>query len=91
MGYVGSIIIGLLLGIIAKLLLPTFKDGLFKITETLGCLGAVAAYEIGILAGLYRNHEPIGYLAPIIGAAIVLEAYRWVIVRRLNVRRTKLN
>ncbi len=82
MGLVGSIIIGFLMGIIAKLLMPEFRNGLFKITEIIGSLGAVIAFEIGTVAGIYRADNPAGYIASLSGAFCVLALYRWFSIRQ---------
>ncbi len=72
MQVVASLIIGFLLGVIAKLLMPVSKAGIFKVTELIGVAGAFIGFEIGSLAGIYHDHNPTGYLASIAGAVILL-------------------
>jgi len=72
MSIIGTIIIGLIVGLIARLLHPG-RDGIGIIMTTLlGIAGAMLATYGGHLLGLYRPGEPAGFIGAIIGAIIIL-------------------
>jgi uncharacterized membrane protein YeaQ/YmgE (transglycosylase-associated protein family) len=78
MGILGSIIIGLLVGIVAKLLMPGRDPGGFIITVLLGMAGAVVANFLGHAMGFYRADDAPGFFAAVIGAIIILSVYRMI-------------
>jgi len=71
-----TIIIGLIVGAIAKLLMPGRDPGGFIITIILGIAGSVVAGFIGRALHLYRPGQPAGFIASIIGAILLLVIYR---------------
>ena len=86
MGIIAFIILGLLAGAIAKMLLPGDDPGGFIITGLIGIAGALIG---GFLAGVIFNADPLDeffdistWLTAIIGAIILLLAYRMVVDRR---------
>jgi uncharacterized membrane protein YeaQ/YmgE (transglycosylase-associated protein family) len=77
MGVIGAIIIGLIVGFIAKLITPGEpKPRGFILTAVLGIVGAVVAQVLGQLIGLYQPGEPAGFLGAIVGAVIILLIWR---------------
>ena len=70
------IIIGAVVGALAKLLMPGDDPGGFLITALLGMAGAVVATMLGRMMGLYGSDQGAGIIASIIGAIIVLFLYR---------------
>jgi uncharacterized membrane protein YeaQ/YmgE (transglycosylase-associated protein family) len=77
MGVIGAIIIGLIVGFIAKLITPGEpKPRGFILTAVLGIVGAVVAQFLGQLIGLYQPGEPAGFLGAIVGAVIILLIWR---------------
>jgi uncharacterized membrane protein YeaQ/YmgE (transglycosylase-associated protein family) len=76
MGILGWIVFGLVVGIIAKLLMPGRDPGGFIITALLGIAGAVVGGMIGRMAGFYGPGEAAGYLMSILGAILLLFLYR---------------
>jgi uncharacterized membrane protein YeaQ/YmgE (transglycosylase-associated protein family) len=82
MHWLGVIIIGLIVGAIAKLLMPGKDPGGFIITMLLGIAGSVVATWIGRVIGLYREGEAAGFIMSVIGAVILLAIYRMVVGRR---------
>lgn len=78
----GWIIIGGLAGIIAKALMPGRDPGGCILTIILGIAGAVLAGYLGRTMGIYREGDPVGFIAAIIGAFIILFIYRLVAGRR---------
>jgi uncharacterized membrane protein YeaQ/YmgE (transglycosylase-associated protein family) len=75
-GVIGTIIIGLLAGIVAKLLMPGKDPGGFIITILLGIAGAFVATYLGEAVGWYRAGEQAGFLGAVVGAILLLVVYR---------------
>lgn len=78
MDIIWTLIIGLIVGAIAKLLMPGRDPGGFIITILLGIAGAFLAGFIGRALHWYAAGEPAGFIASIIGAVILLILYRLV-------------
>lgn len=72
------LIIGLLAGIVAKLLMPGRDPGGFIITTVLGVVGAFVATWLGHASGWYRPGEAAGFIGAVVGAVIVLALYRLI-------------
>jgi uncharacterized membrane protein YeaQ/YmgE (transglycosylase-associated protein family) len=78
---IGWIIFGLIVGIVAKLLMPGRDPGGFVITALIGIVGAVLAGWIGRAVGWYGPNDSAGFLMSVVGAVILLAIYH-VVVRR---------
>ncbi|WP_158045851.1 GlsB/YeaQ/YmgE family stress response membrane protein [Skermanella pratensis] len=78
MGIIGTIIIGLLAGIVAKFLMPGRDPGGFIITILLGIAGAFVATYLGQAVGWYRAGEGAGFIGAVVGAVIILAIYRMI-------------
>lgn len=76
MSVIGTLLIGLVVGIIAKLLMPGRDPGGLILTILLGIAGAFVAHYIGQAAGWYAPDEPAGFIASVVGAIILLALYR---------------
>jgi uncharacterized membrane protein YeaQ/YmgE (transglycosylase-associated protein family) len=76
------LIIGLVVGALAKLIMPGRDPGGILITMLIGVAGSILAGFIGRSAGWYAQNEGAGFIASIIGAVILLAIYRLVIGRR---------
>lgn len=76
MGIISAIIIGLIVGAIAKLLMPGRDPGGWIITLLLGLAGSVVATYLGQAMGLYRQGHPAGFIASVLGAMVLLFIYR---------------
>jgi uncharacterized membrane protein YeaQ/YmgE (transglycosylase-associated protein family) len=85
MGIIGTIIIGLLAGIVAKFLMPGRDPGGFIITILLGIAGAFVATYLGQAVGWYRAGEGAGFLGAVVGAIIILLIYRLIAGRSRTV------
>ncbi len=77
-----AIIVGLIVGAIAKFLMPGNDPGGWIVTILLGIGGALVANWIGSAMGFYRYGEGAGIIASIIGAMVLLFLYRVLFVRR---------
>lgn len=82
MGVIGWIIFGLIVGIVAKFMMPGRDPGGFVITAILGIVGALLGGFLGRALGWYREGEPAGFILAVIGAIIVLAVYRALAGRR---------
>jgi uncharacterized membrane protein YeaQ/YmgE (transglycosylase-associated protein family) len=80
-----TFIIGLLIGIVAKLLMPGRDPGGFIITGLLGVAGSFLAHAIGKGLGWYTEGQPAGFLASVGGAVLLLLLYRLLVGRRVRV------
>jgi uncharacterized membrane protein YeaQ/YmgE (transglycosylase-associated protein family) len=77
MSIVWAIIIGFIVGIIAKLITPGDpKPRGFILTTVLGIVGAVLATILGQAVGLYQPGETAGFIGAIIGSIIILLVWR---------------
>lgn len=81
-GFLGWILFGLIVGAIAKLLMPGRDPGGWIITILLGIAGAVLGGWIGRAAGWYGPDQGAGFLMSLVGAVVLLALYRMLFVRR---------
>lgn len=74
MHIIGTIIIGLLAGIVAKLLVPgrTYEPRGFILTVVLGIVGALVATYLGQAVGWYQPGQGAGFIGAVVGAVIIL-------------------
>jgi uncharacterized membrane protein YeaQ/YmgE (transglycosylase-associated protein family) len=73
---IGLILFGLVVGIVAKLLMPGRDPGGFIITILLGIAGSVVGAYLGRLLGLYGPNDPAGFFMAVLGSIILLLIYR---------------
>jgi uncharacterized membrane protein YeaQ/YmgE (transglycosylase-associated protein family) len=76
MGILSWILFGLVVGVIAKLLMPGRDPGGFIITILLGIAGALIGGFVGRAMGFYGPNEGAGWLMSILGAIVLLALYR---------------
>jgi uncharacterized membrane protein YeaQ/YmgE (transglycosylase-associated protein family) len=76
------LIVGLVVGALAKLLMPGRDPGGIFITMLLGVAGALLAGFLGRSLGWYHENESAGLIASILGAVVLLGIYRLVVGRR---------
>lgn len=77
------IVFGLLIGIIAKILMPGKDPGGFIVTTLLGIAGALVGGFIGRAMGFYGEGQTAGWLMSILGAIVLLALYRMLARRRV--------
>jgi uncharacterized membrane protein YeaQ/YmgE (transglycosylase-associated protein family) len=75
-GIIVTLIIGLVAGAVAKLLMPGRDPGGFIITLLLGVAGAFVATYLGQAVGWYEAGEGAGFIGAVVGAVLLLLAYR---------------
>jgi uncharacterized membrane protein YeaQ/YmgE (transglycosylase-associated protein family) len=81
MHIIWMLIIGLVAGALAKLIMPGKDPGGIAVTMGIGVAGSVLAGWLGRAAGWYHAGESSGLIASILGAVILLGAYRLFIGR----------
>jgi uncharacterized membrane protein YeaQ/YmgE (transglycosylase-associated protein family) len=77
-----TIVIGFVVGLVARFLTPGRDPMGFVITTVLGIVGAVLAQFLGQALGLYLPGEPAGFFGAVLGAMIILIIARTVADRR---------
>lgn len=81
-GIIWILLVGLVIGAIAKLLMPGKDPGGCIITMLLGIAGAFVASFIGQKIGWYQPGQPSSFIAAIVGAMLLLLLYRLIAGRR---------
>ena len=76
MGIIGWIIFGLIVGALAKFVMPGKDPGGWIITTLLGIVGALVGGFLGRMLGLYKEGEPAGFVGAFLGAVLLLFIYR---------------
>ena len=77
-GVIGWIIFGLIVGAVAKLVMPGRDPGGFIVTMLLGIAGALVGGFLGRAAGWYGPNDPAGFLMSLFGAVVLLLLYRMI-------------
>jgi uncharacterized membrane protein YeaQ/YmgE (transglycosylase-associated protein family) len=75
-GIIGWILFGLIVGIVAKIVMPGRDPGGFVVTILIGIVGALLGGFIGRAMGLYGPDETAGFFMALLGAVILLALYR---------------
>ena len=76
------LVIGLIVGALAKFIMPGKDPGGVLITMLIGIAGSLLAGFLGRSLGWYSAGEPAGFIASVIGAVLLLGIYRLVVGRR---------
>ena len=82
MGILGWILFGLIVGALAKLVMPGRDPGGIIVTMLLGIAGAVIGGFVGRAMGFYGPGEAAGFLMSFVGAVLLLALYRMAVRRR---------
>ncbi|HYC47408.1 MAG TPA: GlsB/YeaQ/YmgE family stress response membrane protein [Burkholderiales bacterium] len=78
MGIIWAIVIGFVVGLVAKMLMPGRDPGGFIITILIGIVGSLIATYGGQALGVYEAGEAAGFIGSLLGAIILLVIYRLV-------------
>ena len=81
MAIISTLLVGLIVGAIAKLLMPGKDPGGFIVTILLGIAGAFIATYLGQALGWYKAGQPAGWIMSVVGAMILLLLYRFLFKR----------
>lgn len=76
LGLLSTMVFGLVVGAVAKLVMPGRDPGGLLITMLLGMAGAVLGGFVGRLLGLYGGGESAGFIMATLGAIAILTIYR---------------
>lgn len=82
MSFIGFIIAGLVIGAIAKLVMPGQDPGGILVTMLIGMAGALFAGWVGRALGFYGPQDPAGWISSILGAIVLLALYRVTVHQR---------
>ena len=82
MSILGWILFGLIIGALAKLVMPGRDPGGIIVTMLLGIAGAVLGGFVGRALGFYGPNEAAGFVMSFIGAVVLLWIYRMMVRRR---------
>lgn len=74
--FLWMIIVGLVVGVVAKVIMPGRDPGGILVTILLGIGGSVVAGFLGRLIGWYRPGEGAGLIASVLGAMLILYVYK---------------
>lgn len=83
MSFLWMIIIGFVVGLLARAIMPGRDPAGVIMTIILGIVGSFIAGFLGQVLGLYRTGEPAGLIASVLGAMIVLFIYRQAVRGRV--------
>src|SRR5262245_49519175 len=84
MSFLWMLVVGLVVGAIAKLFMPGRDPGGIIVTMLLGIAGALVAGFLGRAVGWYSEGQPAGFISSILGAVLLLAIYRAGIGRTGN-------
>lgn len=82
MGIIGTVIIGFLVGLVARMIKPGDDKLGFWLTTFVGIVGAFIGTYLGQAFGIYRVDEPAGFIGATLGAVIVLALMKFLGSRR---------
>lgn len=82
MAILGWILFGLIVGIVAKLVMPGRDPGGILVTMLLGIAGALVGGFAGRAMGFYRENQAAGFIMSVVGAIVLLALYRMMVRRR---------
>ena len=77
-----AIIIGLIVGALAKFIMPGKDPGGIIVTILIGIAGSIIATFLGRTLGWYRSGQSAGFIMSLLGAILLLWIYRMVVARR---------
>ena len=78
MSVLGWIVFGLIVGVVAKMLMPGRDPGGFVVTIVIGIVGALLGGFLGRVLGLYGEGDPVGFFMAVLGSIALLWIYRRV-------------
>jgi uncharacterized membrane protein YeaQ/YmgE (transglycosylase-associated protein family) len=82
MGLIVAVLVGLIVGLVARFLMPGRDPGGMLTTALLGIAGSVVASYIGRATGVYYEGEVSGFIASVLGAMLLLAVFRMLRGRR---------
>jgi uncharacterized membrane protein YeaQ/YmgE (transglycosylase-associated protein family) len=86
-GFIGWIIFGLIVGAVAKFVMPGRDPGGIIVTMLLDIVGSLLGGFIGRSLGWYGPNDAAGFLMSLVGAVVILAIYRMAIGRQRTITR----
>jgi uncharacterized membrane protein YeaQ/YmgE (transglycosylase-associated protein family) len=71
-----EILIGLIVGVIAKMIMPGKNPGGILVAIIIGIAGSVGATFLGQMIGWYKQGQSAGFIMSVLGAVLILWIYR---------------
>lgn len=81
-GIIGWIVFGLIVGVLAKFLMPGRDPGGIIVTALIGIVGAMIGGFLGRALGLYGPEDPAGLIMSVVGAVVLLFGYRKLVAAK---------
>src|SRR5439155_26837164 len=88
--WIWVILIGLVIGAIAKLVMPGKDPGGIIVTMLLGIAGSIVATWLGRAVGLYQEGQSAGFIMSVAGAVLLVALFRILVMRGSPLRSTRL-
>jgi uncharacterized membrane protein YeaQ/YmgE (transglycosylase-associated protein family) len=82
MSFIWALIIGFIVGAVAKFIMPGKDPGGIIITILLGIAGSEVGTFLGRAIGWYGPNQGARFIGSVVGAIIILAIYRWYVGRR---------
>jgi uncharacterized membrane protein YeaQ/YmgE (transglycosylase-associated protein family) len=82
MGIISMIVVGFIVGLLARAIMPGDQKFGIILTIILGIIGSIVAGYLGAALGFYRPGEGAGWIGSIVGAIIVLFIYGLIVKKR---------
>ena len=82
MGIISMIVVGFIVGLLARAIMPGDQKLGIIMTIILGIVGAIVAGYLGGALGFYQPGEGAGWIGSIVGAVIVLFIYGLIVKKR---------
>jgi uncharacterized membrane protein YeaQ/YmgE (transglycosylase-associated protein family) len=79
MHIIGIIVVGFIVGLLAKLVMPGRDPGGFFVTAAIGIIGSLIATYGGQALGIYNANETAGFVGAFVGAIVLLILYRLLV------------
>ena len=82
MDFLLFLVFGLLVGALARLIVPGKEPGGWVVSMAIGVAGAFAGGMLGRVLGFYREGESAGFIMSLLGAIVLVVAYQAIAGRR---------
>jgi len=73
-----EILIGLVVGVVAKMIMPGKDPGGMLVAIIIGIAGSIGATFLGQMIGWYKQGQSAGFIMSVLGAVVILWIYRLV-------------
>ena len=84
MHWLWVLLIGLVIGAVAKFVMPGKDPGGFIVTILIGIAGSLVGNWLGRMIGLYQEGQSAGFIMSVVGALLLLGIYHLIRRRQVN-------